>query len=69
MTQCDEILQYLKRGKTLTVADALARFGCYALSQRVGELRRQGEDIVSEMIRLPSGKRVARYRYAPPSEG
>ena len=61
MTQCELIQNYLENGGTLTVAEALSRFGCYALSQRAGELKRRGVPIVSEMIRLPSGKYVAQY--------
>lgn len=62
MTQCDRILEHLAAGGTLTVAEALTRFGCYALSQRCTDLRRDGVPIVSEMVKLPNGKRVARYK-------
>lgn len=65
MSQHDEILRYLRDGNTLTVGDALQRFGVYALSQRIGELKKSGFNIVSEMVALPSGKRVARYRLVP----
>ena len=63
MTQCETLLQALKRGERLTVLSALTDYGVYALSQRVGELKRQGWQIESEMISLPSGKRVAQYFY------
>ena len=49
------------RGESLTVADALTRYGIYALSQRVGELIRGGYPVEGQMIELPSGKRVKRY--------
>lgn len=55
------ILRYLAQGNTLTVAEALTKFGCYALSQRVGDIRREGWPVVSEMVEVKSGKRVARY--------
>jgi hypothetical protein len=61
MTQTEAILAYLNSGRTLTVAEALTQFGVYALSQRAGELRKQGYPVVSEMVDLPNGKRVARY--------
>lgn len=32
------VLRALHRGDKLTVRDALLRFGCYALSQRIGDL-------------------------------
>lgn len=63
-TQAYEILMALKRGERLTVAVALSRYGIYALSQRCGELKRQGWPIRSETISLPSGKRVAEYSMA-----
>jgi biotin operon repressor len=62
MTQCSQILQALQSGERLTVATALSRFGVYALSQRVGELKRQGFSIDTQMIELPNGKRIAEYR-------
>ena len=49
-------------GAELTVAEALTRFGIYALSQRCGELDRAGYPIESEMIDLPNGKHCKRYR-------
>lgn len=65
MNQCDEILMYLRDGRTLTVLEAIQRFGVYALSQRVTDLKAQGHNIVSEMTTLPNGKRIARYRLVP----
>lgn len=61
--QCETILAALRSGERLTVAEALTRYGCYALSQRIGELKRQGWNIESQMKKLPSGKRVAEYFY------
>ena len=62
-TQCYELLAALQRGERLTVAEALTRYGIYALSQRAGELRRAGWPVISEMVKVESGKRVAQYRY------
>lgn len=61
-TQCYALLDALKRGTKLTVAKALAEFGCYALSQRMGELRNEyGWPIKSEFIETPGGARVKEY--------
>lgn len=61
-SQAEMILAHLRAGNTLTVLEALeSPFRCYALSQRCGDLRRAGFPIKSEMVKLPSGKRVARY--------
>jgi hypothetical protein len=49
------------QGKRLTVAIALSEHGCYALSQRVGELKRMGWPIKSRMIVTTGGARVSEY--------
>ena len=60
--QKEMILAHMKLGYPLTVAEALNRYGIYALSQRCGELRRDGYQIVSQMIEVKEGCRVAQYR-------
>lgn len=61
-TQNELIIEHLRSGKTLTVFQAMFDpFRCMALSQRCGELKRQGFPIKSEMVALPNGKRVAQY--------
>lgn len=61
-TQCYELLHAFNRGEALTVAEALRKYGVYALSQRVGDLKRMGWPIMAEMVAAPGGARVARYR-------
>ncbi len=63
-TQCGKLLRAFKAGESLTVAEALSKYGVYALSQRVGELKRSGWPIISEPYKTPSGATVARYRMA-----
>ncbi len=60
-TQGYEILTYLQSGKTLTVAKALTELGVYALSQRIGELKRGGWPILSRTIETAGGARVSEY--------
>jgi hypothetical protein len=60
-SQSEMILDYLKSGARLTVLEALQRFNCYALSQRIGEMKRSGYPIESRMIEVESGKHVAEY--------
>ena len=64
MTQLDRLADWFGAGRTLTVAEALTQLGIYALSQRVGELKRQGVPIEADMVQTPGGARVARYRLA-----
>lgn len=59
-----ELLMALKNGERLTPLSALERYRCFSLSQRMGELKRAGWPILTEMVALNSGKRVAQYRMA-----
>ena len=63
-TQNQAILAYLETGARLTPLEALERFGCFRLSGRILELRRQGWNIASELIQVGQ-KRVAQYRLCP----
>jgi len=61
-TQLGTLLQALQQGEKLTVAQALTQYGCYALSQRMGDLKRMGWPVLTSTITTNSGKRVAEYR-------
>jgi hypothetical protein len=56
-----ELLNALKNGEKLTPLSALERYKCFSLSQRMGELRRSGWPIRSEMVSVNSGKKVSCY--------
>lgn len=56
-----ELLMAMRSGERLTVAKALMEHGCYALSQRVGELRKMGWPIFSRTITTDGGARVSEY--------
>ena len=68
MSQCHDLLEHFKQGGTLTVAEALSRFGVYALSQRCGELRKEGHDIRDEWVKS-NGKKFKRYYLAKTNGG
>lgn len=57
-SQASRILGYLATGRTLTVMDAIRKWGCTTLSQRCTELRERGHAIRSRMV-VRNGKRVA----------
>lgn len=61
MTQRNDILTYLKSGRSLTPKDAYNFWGCFRLGARVYDLRREGYNIKSEMVEVEGGKHVARY--------
>lgn len=61
MTQNEAIRAHLESGKPLMGMEALRRFGCFRLGARIHDLKAQGLDIESRMVRLPNGKHVAEY--------
>ncbi len=63
MSQKANILEALQAGERLTPIQALARFQCFTLAQRVKELRNMGFTIHSELIPNREGgrKRIAVY--------
>ena len=60
-TLSGKLLRALQRGERLTPISALSGYQCFSLSQRMGELKRAGWPIVAEMVKTPTGKRVAEY--------
>ena len=62
MSQNSEILAHLKSGKQLTQLQALKLFGTMRLAARVDELRCKGHKVLTEMITVGNGVRVARYK-------
>lgn len=60
-TQAYTLLRAFKRGERLTVKTALDQYGVYALSQRVGELKRMGWPIESATVTTGSGAKVSCY--------
>ena len=61
MTQLETLVAAFDRGERLTVAESLAKYGIYALSQRCGELWRGGYPVQSRIIKTPTGKHVSEY--------
>ena len=58
LTQNQQILSYLKSGKKLTPKDALKKFGCFRLSSRVFDLRRNGHAIITDPMKATSDQGV-----------
>lgn len=61
--QKERIKRYLKSGKGLTPLGALNRFGCFRLSGRILDFRREGMNIQTVLVKRGK-KRVALYRIA-----
>jgi hypothetical protein len=51
----------LLNGHSITQLEALTNFGCFRLAARISNLRDKGLNVVTDMVTLENGKRVARY--------
>lgn len=67
-SQKELVLEYMERYGSITPLEAQREIGCMRLGARIWDLRRDGYDIVSEMVEVQTrgnGKAwVARYRLA-----
>lgn len=65
MTQCEEILEYLREYGSITPVEAIQEFGCMRLAARIAELKDHGVNIRTTMAkgRNRKGQRVAYARY------
>jgi hypothetical protein len=52
---------WLLNGYSITQLEALNQFGCFRLAARIADLRDQSLNVVTDMVTLENGKRVARY--------
>ena len=59
-SQNAKILDYLKKGYTITALEALNLFGCFRLASRISDLRKKGYAINKKTV-IRNGKRVALY--------
>jgi len=62
-SHCEKIKRHLMDGRPITAIDALNFYGCMNLKGRIFDLRVEPYNlpIQKEMIKLRSGKRVAKY--------
>ena len=65
-SQNARILQYLKQGNVITWMVAYKLFGTNCLPRRILDLKKEGHDIKSNIVKLDNGKRIAEY-YLPNS--
>ena len=64
VSQKKRILEYLKKGKSVTPIDALNLCGCFRLADVVFRLKKDGYDITTKMVPNANGKAFASYRLA-----
>tara|TARA_Y100000361_G_C11160784_1_gene347153 strand:+ start:1518 stop:1775 length:258 start_codon:yes stop_codon:yes gene_type:complete len=69
MTQKERILKALEEGRELTPKDAINEFGCFRLSARICDLKEEGHNIITTMIKVPTSDygetHVASYKLMP----
>jgi len=65
MTQCEQVLDYIKRFGSITPIEALADLGIMRLGARCWDLRKEGHDIITETETSVNrfGKPVSYARY------
>lgn len=61
-SQEENILRHLQSGRSINPLQALELYRCFRLGARIFGLKQQGHKIESQMVKVPSGKRVASYR-------
>lgn len=58
--QTQSILEYLKKGNSLTPLDSLHIFGCFRLGARIFDIKKMGFNIKTEMV-IEGKKHFAKY--------
>jgi hypothetical protein len=61
MSQNQQIANYLNKGRKLTPIDALNKFGCFRLAARIADLRNDGMNIKTTIVKLKNKKQIAQY--------
>ena len=64
-SQCNQIIDYMKKHGSITPLEAVQHIGCLRLSGRIFDLKKAGYNITSEMETVPTRDgtaRVAVYR-------
>jgi len=56
MSQTTQIANYLNKGRKLTPIDALNKFGCFRLAARIADLRNDGMNIKTTIVKLKNKK-------------
>lgn len=50
ISQCDRILRHLRDFGSITAIEAISEYGILRLAARIGDLRRRGHNITSEIV-------------------
>lgn len=61
MTQVERIKKHLEKGKAITAIEALEKFGCFRLAARISDLRNDGMNIKTTIVKTKNNSSIARY--------
>ena len=66
ITQCDRIVEYMKKYGSITQLEAYLDIGCWRLASRISDLKNQGYPIKREMetVKNRYGEKVLIARYS-----
>ena len=66
ITQCDRIIEYMKKHGSITQLEAYLDIGCWRLASRISDLKNQGYPIKREMATVNNryGEKVLIARYS-----
>ena len=56
MSQTERILKHLKRGSEISQKEAVELFGCYRLAARIYDLKCDGHNIITKIVRKGTTK-------------
>lgn len=60
-SQCETLLKAMGRGEKLRPLEAAHKYGVMALSQRMTDLRKLRWPVITTLVSVPSGARIAEY--------
>lgn len=60
--QTVKILEYMRTHDGITAEEACLRLNVWRLAARIKDLRKQGYNITTEMVKAPNGERFGLYR-------
>ena len=61
MSQTTQIQIHLEKGKSITPIQALNKYGCFRLAARIADLRNNGMNIKTTIVKLKNKKHIATY--------
>lgn len=66
MTQCERVVDYIKRKGSITTREAFVEFGCARLASRINDLKKQGYKFKTETVSALNcfGEKVHFTRYS-----